>query len=182
MAKKNKMDKVNSLKPWTKYNLTHNQWTKFQCNKVNKNQCGKAKKNFRRKQKVEILQRHGTSVKRSLGNYRNWPEMIVNHEKRTQKHKMKRRNHQNLSPKQIQILTTSMQKFMLLNSTGMSWSMYQTRSLRNLSLSRWNYRNQRRKKELRNLMKTTKMKKNLMKLRMRVKKQCKQKLAWRLEQ
>ena len=50
------------------------------------------------------------------------------------------------------------------------------------SLSRKNCRNWREKKKKLNPMKTTKMKKNLTKLRMRVRKQFKQKLAWRLGQ
>ena len=96
MARKNRNDKINSLNPWAKCNLTHNQWTKFQCNKAKKNLCSKVRKNFLRKQKVETLQRHGRNVKRSLENYKNWLEIIVNQERRTQKHKMKKRNLQNL--------------------------------------------------------------------------------------
>ena len=34
ISKKIRMGKNNSLKPWTKFNLTHNQWTKFQCSKA----------------------------------------------------------------------------------------------------------------------------------------------------
>ena len=182
MANKNRMDRISCLKPWTKCNWTHNQWTKFRCNKARKNQCSKAKKNSLRKQKVEILQKHGRNVKKNLENCKKWLEIIVNQEKRTQKYKMKKRSRQNLSLKPIQILTISTQKFMQRNSMARNWSMNNIKNKRPKSPSGKNCRNRRRKKKKTNPMMITKMKKNLMKLKMRVRKQFKQKLAWRLGQ
>ena len=71
---------------------------------------------------------------------------------------------------------------MLQNSMGMNWSMHHIKNQKSKSLSRKKCRNRERKKKRRSLMKTTKMKKSLMMLRKRVRKQFKQKVAWRLEQ
>ena len=130
MTRKNRMYWNNSLRPWIKYNLTHNQWTRSQCSKVKRNQCSKAKKSSQRKQKAEISRKHGRNVRKNLVNYKKWPEIIVSLAKRIQKHKMKKKNRLNLSPKPIQILTTSTQKFTPQNSTAMNWLIYQNRNHR----------------------------------------------------